>query len=130
MAATGFGSLGILGQRVSGGVMKHCLLSLLSALIGVLPSTGQAGVASIDQFGIDKNGTNYFTDNFSNGTTPSQESRYFVFGSFPNGAESGGVPRRPQSKRGHGADRRVAIHSPCCYPRGPISAGGWPRQSL
>ena len=72
--------------------MKHCLHSLLAAaLIGVLPSTGQAGVASIDQFGIDKNGTSYFTDNFSNGTTPSQESRYAVFGSFPNGAESGGM---------------------------------------
>ena len=72
--------------------MKHCLLSLLSAaLTGLLPSTGQAVVTSIDEFGIDKNGTNYFTDNFSNGTTPSQESRYFVFGSFPNGAESGGM---------------------------------------
>ena len=94
--------------------MKHCLLSLLSAaLIGVLPSTGQAGVASIDQFSIDKNGTNYFTDNFSNGTTPSQESRYNVFGSFPNGAESGGV---------------LTLNS--AWGALTVNAAGQPRQSL
>ena len=59
--------------------------------MSALPSTGQAIVASTDEFGIDKNGANYFTDTFANGTTPSQESRYSVLGSFPNGAESGGV---------------------------------------
>ena len=72
--------------------MKRSLLSLLSAaLIGALPSTGQAIVASIDVFGIDKNGANFFTDEFTNGTTPSQEARYLVNGSFPNGAESSGL---------------------------------------
>lgn len=78
-------------SALSGEAMKHSLLALLSAaLISALPSTGHAIVASIDVFGIDKNGSNYFTDEFTNGTTPSQESRYFVSGSFPNGAESGG----------------------------------------
>ena len=73
--------------------MKRTLLALLSAaLFSVLPSIGQAIVTTIDEFGIDKNGANFFTDNFDNGTTPSQEpGRYFVNGSFPNGAESGGV---------------------------------------
>ncbi|HTN47821.1 MAG TPA: PEP-CTERM sorting domain-containing protein [Burkholderiaceae bacterium] len=71
--------------------MKRSLLALLSALsIYALPTTGQAIVASIDLFGIDKNGVSYFADGFGNGLTPSQESRYSVFGSFPNGAESGG----------------------------------------
>ena len=72
--------------------MKRSLLSLLSAaLIAVLPSAGQAIVASIDVYGIDKNGASFFTDRFDNGTTPSEESRYLVNGSFPNGAESGGL---------------------------------------
>lgn len=72
--------------------MKRSLFILLSAaLICALPSTGQAIVASIDVFGIDKNGVSYFKDGFENGLTPSQESRYSVFGAFPNGEEAGGL---------------------------------------
>lgn len=72
--------------------MKRGLLVLLSAVsMCAMPSVGQAVVASIDVFAIDKNGSNYFTDDFSNGLTPSQESRYSVFGAFPSGAESGGI---------------------------------------
>jgi hypothetical protein len=73
--------------------MKRTLLALLSAaLLSALPSIAPAIVTTIDAFGIDKNGANFFTDNFDNGTTPSQEpGRYFVNGAFPNGAESGGV---------------------------------------
>jgi hypothetical protein len=49
-------------------------------------------VVLIDQFEIDKNGVNIFTDTFSNNLTPSQETTtYAVAGSFPNGAESGGL---------------------------------------
>ena len=48
-------------------------------------------IASIDQFTVDKNGSNIFTDNFDNGMTPSQEpTNYNVQGAFPDGAESGG----------------------------------------
>lgn len=72
--------------------MERTLLALLSATsMFMLPAAAHAVVASIDVFAIDKNGPNYFTDDFSNGLTPSQESRYSVFGAFPNGAESGGV---------------------------------------
>jgi len=73
----------------SGRDVSETLLSAVS--LSAVPSVGQAVAASIDMFAIDKNGPNYFTDNFSNGLTPSQESRYSVFGAFPSGAESGGV---------------------------------------
>jgi len=72
--------------------MKRSLLVLLAAVsMYAVPSAGHAVVASMDTFAIDRNGSNYFTDNFNNGLTPSQESRYSVFGAFPNGAESGGM---------------------------------------
>lgn len=48
-------------------------------------------ITSIDQFTVDKNGNNLFTDNFDNGLTPTQETdTYNVAGTFPNGAESNG----------------------------------------
>lgn len=72
--------------------MKRSLLSsVVAVLISALPLSGQAIVVSIDEFALDKGGTNTFIDRFDNGTTPSQEARYAVRGSFPNGAESGGA---------------------------------------
>lgn len=72
--------------------MKRGMLTVLSAIaLFALPATGQAAVARIHVFGIDKNDASFFTDEFNNGLTPSQEGRYFVAGSFPNGAESGGA---------------------------------------
>ena len=65
---------------------------VIAALVTLVWTTSSsAGVAEIDQFKIDKNGVTLFTDNFSNGLTPSQEAGYGVLGSFPNGAESGGL---------------------------------------
>jgi hypothetical protein len=49
-------------------------------------ASSQAVQVQIDQAGIGG-----FVDSFSNNLTPSQESFYSVFGSFPNGAESGGL---------------------------------------
>ena len=71
--------------------MKRSLLTLLSAVSICAAQSAGAAVFSIDLFGIDKNGVSYFTDGFDNGLTPSQESRYSVFGSFQNGAESSGI---------------------------------------
>lgn len=54
-------------------------------------STHATIVASIDQFTINKNGSNIFTDNFDNGLTPTEETgTYNVSGAFPAGAESNG----------------------------------------
>lgn len=65
---------------------------VIAALVTLVWTTSSsAGVAEIDQFKIDKNGVTLFTDNFSNGLTPSQEAGYGVLGSFPNVAESGGL---------------------------------------
>ena len=57
--------------------------------LAVLPA--HAAVVNIDQFSAVVNGSTLFADQFSNGTTPSQEpSVYSVTGAFPNGAETNG----------------------------------------
>jgi len=55
-------------------------------------ASSSALVAQIDAFELVKNNTVLFADNFSNGLTPSQEPNiYAVGGSFPNGADAGGL---------------------------------------
>ena len=67
-------------------------LSLLIVVVGILWSASTYAVTVlIDQFEVQRNGANFFTDTFSNNLTPSQEpGTYAVLGAFPNGAESGG----------------------------------------
>lgn len=63
-----------------------------AALVGFLWSVSSSAlVVQIDRFDLAKNGSNVFTDTFSNNLTPSQEAGYGVFGTFPNGAEAGGL---------------------------------------
>lgn len=71
---------------------RRALVSVI-LLVGLFWSASSYPlVVLIDQFEIDKNGVSLFTDTFSNNLTPSQETTtYFVFGAFPNGAESGGL---------------------------------------
>jgi hypothetical protein len=73
-------------------VLPRRLLKLMLIAGGLFWSaTSHSSVALIDQFTVQRNGVNFFTDTFSNGLTPSQEtSNYSVIGAFPNGAESGG----------------------------------------
>jgi len=68
------------------------LLGFVFTLVGLLWSAaGHSGVVLIDQFTVQRNGVNFFTDNFDNNLTPSQETAtYSVQGAFPNGAEANG----------------------------------------
>lgn len=76
--------------------MKSALASLGVAAfaIGFWPTTSHAFSVSIDEFSIIRNGTSFFTDDFGDGNPPpsSPDSRtYGVFGTIPDGAESGGM---------------------------------------
>jgi hypothetical protein len=73
--------------------MKNVHLSLLAvALASAFWSTSsQAIQVQINEAKIVKNGTLYAVDTFDNNLTPSQEPWYSVTGSYPNGAESGGL---------------------------------------
>jgi hypothetical protein len=67
-------------------------LAMIAGIVAVSWSVrGDAIAVQIDQYAIQKNGSSFFTDTFSNNLTPSQEpATYAVFGAYPNGAESGG----------------------------------------
>ncbi|MDH4392165.1 MAG: PEP-CTERM sorting domain-containing protein [Aquabacterium sp.] len=58
----------------------------VTALVAAAPA--HAIIASVDSFLILKNNTVLFLDEFSNGTTPGQESGYAVLGNVPTGPEA------------------------------------------
>jgi len=79
------------------------LLSALSALLAVAAATwsdpSRATVVSIDEFTVTRNGTGFFSDTFSDGLEPPSApnfaggvaASYFVSGTIPSTAESGGL---------------------------------------
>lgn len=73
-------------------ITLRSMVGITLALAGFLTSSsGHAITVQIDEFSVQKDGTSFFADTFSNNLTPTQEpGTYGVTGAFPAGAESGG----------------------------------------
>lgn len=79
--------------------VSKCLLAcIVAASIAVSPSPADAVVVTIDQFAVDRNGAAFFRDGFQDGSPPPSAPNlangsatfYYVGGTLPAGAESGG----------------------------------------